>query len=131
MQKVQVTLIDDIDGSPAYITVPFMWEGVNYEIELSETNHKAMITGLAPFTEHARRTGRYPRARLAPDAKTVTAPARPGEQPQSPQRDNSGQAQAERALIRTWAREHGHAVAERGQIAKSVIAEYRAATETE
>lgn len=127
MQKVQVSLVDDIDGSPAYITVPFMVNGTHYEIELSETNHKAMLSGLAKFTEHARHVGRYARARLAPDAKPVTVPRTAGERPgrpESPQAGKQTDAVAERGRIRAWATEHGHPVAERGRLPGKIVALY-------
>ena len=35
-RQVQVTLIDDIDGTPAESTVYFGLEGMHYEIDLSQ-----------------------------------------------------------------------------------------------
>ena len=37
-QKVQIVLIDDIDGGPADETVYFSLDGVSYEIDLSAPN---------------------------------------------------------------------------------------------
>jgi hypothetical protein len=63
--KVTVTLVDDLDGSPAEETVRFGFGGTEYEIDLNRKNARAFRRQLAPFIEHARQTGRQPR-RQAP-----------------------------------------------------------------
>jgi hypothetical protein len=57
-QKVSVALEDDLDGGPADETVRFGFGGADYEIDLSSKNARAFRKQLAPFIEHARRTGR-------------------------------------------------------------------------
>ena len=50
-QKVQVILVDDIDGGEADETVSFSLDGVSYEIDLSESNATELrdaLTRLAP-----------------------------------------------------------------------------------
>jgi Lsr2 len=37
-QKIRLTLIDDIDGSEADETVSFVFDGISYEIDLSNRN---------------------------------------------------------------------------------------------
>jgi hypothetical protein len=103
-QKVSVTLEDDLDGGPADQTVRFAFEGADYEIDLSSKNATAFRTQLAPFLEHARKTGRG-------------QPRRPG---RTAGRRRSGD-------IRAWAKEHGLAVSERGRIPASVVEQYHAA----
>ena len=39
-QKVQVLLVDDLDGGPAEETVSFALDGVTYEIDLNAQNAK-------------------------------------------------------------------------------------------
>ena len=41
-QKVQVVLVDDLDGGHADETVTFSLDGVSYEIDLSHENAAAM-----------------------------------------------------------------------------------------
>jgi hypothetical protein len=101
-QKVQVILIDDIDGSRADETVTFSLDGANYEIDLTSRRAAELRAALAPWIASARRANARP-----------TRAARRG----------SGDVQA----IRAWARSHGHAVNERGRISAELRAAYEAA----
>ena len=56
-QKVQVLLVDDIDGSEATETVSFGLDGVGYEIDLSSGNADELRGELAQYVEHARKSG--------------------------------------------------------------------------
>ena len=56
-QKVQVLLVDDLDGGEARETVSFALDGVTYEIDLSEANASKMRDQLAKWIGHARRSG--------------------------------------------------------------------------
>ena len=105
-QKITVALEDDLDGGPADETVRFGVGGSEYEIDLSTKNANAFRRQLAPFIEHARRTGRGQRRR-------------PGRAASS--REHSGD-------IRAWAKDHGIPVSERGRIPASVVQQYEAAT---
>ena len=103
--KIAVTLVDDLDGSPAEETVRFGVGGTEYEIDLSMKNARTLRAGLEPFVEHARKEGRGSRRR----------PARP-----SSARERSSD-------IRAWAKAEGIAISERGRIPASVVAQYEAA----
>jgi hypothetical protein len=105
-QKVTVALEDDLEGGAANETVRFGLDGTDYEIDLSTRNANAFRRKLAPFIDHARRTGRGPRRR-------------PGRSAAS--RERSGG-------IRAWAKEQGIAVSDRGRIPASVVEQYEAAT---
>ncbi|HYB86704.1 MAG TPA: Lsr2 family protein [Streptosporangiaceae bacterium] len=105
-QKVTVALEDDLEGGAADETVRFGLDGTDYEIDLSTKNANAFRRKLAPFIDHARRTGRGPRRR-------------PGRSAAS--RERSGG-------IRAWAKEQGIAVSDRGRIPASVVEQYEAAT---
>ena len=107
-QKVQVTLIDDVDGSPASETVQFALDGVSYEIDLSEEHASALREPLAARVGHARRSGgrRSTGRRGAPRA---------------------GGAKNNAAEIREWARANVFEVSERGRISAEVRAAYEAA----
>ena len=102
-QKITVALEDDLDGGPADETVRFGLGGTDYEIDLSTKNANAFRRQLAPFIEHARRTGR--------------GPGRTGSS-----RERSGD-------IRAWAKDQGITVSDRGRIPASVAEQYEAATQ--
>ena len=104
-QKVTVALEDDLDGGLAEQTVRFAYEGTGYEIDLNKKNAAAFHKQLAPFLEHARKSGRGPARRRG---RTVASRQRSGD-------------------IRAWAKDHGIAVSERGRIPASVVEQYQAA----
>ena len=56
-QKVQVLLVDDIDGSDADETVTFSLDGVSYEIDLTDANAQKLRDDLSTWIGHARRAG--------------------------------------------------------------------------
>jgi len=105
-QKVQVLLVDDLDGSEATETVSFGLDGVGYEIDLSSGNAGQLRTELVQFVDHARKSGGAQVRRRR-------------------QRNGAGREQS--ARIREWARTHGHKVNERGRIPANIVAEYEAA----
>jgi hypothetical protein len=103
-QKVQVLLIDDLDGSEADETVAFALDGTGYEIDLSTANAEELRGFLRPFVEHARKAG---------------APTR---------RRHRGTSSRQRSAdIRSWAKDHGIAVNDRGRIPADVLDKYEAA----
>jgi sRNA-binding protein len=106
-QKVQVLLIDDIDGSEATETVSFGLDGVSYEIDLSTGNAGSLRTELAQYVEHARKGAGAAQVRR--------------------RRPRNGAGREQSAKIREWARSHGHKVNERGRIPANIVAEYEAA----
>jgi hypothetical protein len=115
-QQVDVRYVDDLDGSAASGTVSFALDGRSYEIDLSDDNAARLRDSLAAFVAAARRagsaTGRRGRGTRAA-ADSPAAPARTSRE--------------ETAAIRTWARENGHEVSERGRIPKAVLEAYRSA----
>ncbi|HET9501297.1 MAG TPA: Lsr2 family protein [Marmoricola sp.] len=106
-QKVNIILVDDIDGTDADETVSFALDGTDYEIDVTEKNAQKLRDALAPFVAHARKaTGRGRRGRAA-----RTSPA-------------GGPTPAE---IRAWARDNGMDVPERGRVSEAVRQAYAAA----
>jgi hypothetical protein len=102
-KRTVIELHDDFDGSPDANTVQFAFEGVSYEIELSDEHLEEMRACLAPYMEHGRRTGG--------------------------RRKNAGQPRAaetksDSAAIRAWAEQQGIELAGRGRIPKAVIEQY-------
>ena len=102
-QKVQVTLVDDLDGGPAEESVYFSIDGINYEIDLSAKNAQSLREALARFVEAGRRVSSQRRA-----GRTRAGGPNP-------------------AAIREWARSQGIAVSERGRISADLLAKYQAA----
>jgi Lsr2 len=108
-QRIQAYFIDDLDGSEAEGTVRFGLDGAEYEIDLSTAHVKQLRDTFEPYTQAGRRsTGAGPRrARRERNA--------PAGRPSSTE-------------VRTWAREQGIEVKDRGRIPAEVIAKFRAAT---
>ena len=110
-QIQEVRLVDDLDGSEADETVEFGFEGRNYEIDLSKDNAEKFRDALARFVGAARRTGGGGgTARRRP--ATAARPTVDREQNQA---------------IRTWARNQGMKVNERGRIPSEVLEAYHKA----
>lgn len=99
-------LIDDLDGSDAAETVSFAVDGVSYEIDLSDQNAAKLRDDLAVWTAHATRVGGRRRSAA------------------SSSRAGGGE---DLDAIRTWARDNGHTVADRGRISSKVKEAYAAA----
>ncbi|HKS69161.1 MAG TPA: Lsr2 family protein, partial [Ktedonobacterales bacterium] len=57
-RKVEVRLLDDIDGGPADETLSFGLDGVNYEIDLSAKNAGTLRTALEKYVGASRKVGR-------------------------------------------------------------------------
>ena len=109
-QRVQIMLIDDVDGGEGAETVTFALDGVTYEIDLSKSNASSLRDALAPWVGHGRRvTGRS------------SSPARSGG------RKASSSSTHDSAAVREWARSNGHTVSERGRISSVVMDAYAAA----
>ena len=109
-QKIQVLLVDDLDGGDADETVSFALDGASYEIDLSGGNAAKLRDALAPFVGHARRMSR--------GAARASGYSRSGRLA----RVDREQTQA----IREWARKNGHHVSARGRIPATIPDAYNA-----
>jgi hypothetical protein len=107
-QKVEIILVDDLDGSSADETVRFSFDGTDYEIDLSAENSGRLRSALQPFLEKAR-PGSARGGKTRGRGKA------------------SGTKSSEAAEIRNWARGHGYEVSERGRVNSSVVEAYRKA----
>ncbi|HEY5553492.1 MAG TPA: Lsr2 family protein, partial [Cellulomonas sp.] len=56
-QRVQVLLVDDIDGGTADETVTFAVDGVTYEIDLTADHAAELRNSIATWVGHARKIG--------------------------------------------------------------------------
>ncbi|MFE6971234.1 Lsr2 family protein [Isoptericola sp. NPDC057653] len=109
VQKQQIVLIDDIDGSDADETVTFALDGVSYEIDLTSAHASELRDAFATWIGHGRKTT----ARLGGGTRAAAR--------------RTGTDRAQLAKIREWARENGHEVSDRGRISATVMAAYEAA----
>ena len=57
-EKVNITLTDDLDGSPATERVLFALDGTSYELDLNAKNATAFRTAVSAYQGAARRVGR-------------------------------------------------------------------------
>ena len=112
-QKVQILLVDDIDGGEASDTVEFGLDGVTYEIDLSESNAQALRDQLAPYISEGRKvSGR----RRQGSAGGRSARGR-----------GSANGEPAAAEVREWARSNGYEVPDRGRVSAEVKEAYAAA----
>lgn len=106
VQKIQTLTVDDIDGSDAEGTVRFGLDGRNYEIDLNVQHSQELRSALSKYVSHARRVGGP--ARRAARGRTSAPPADTTE-------------------IRTWAREQGYDIKDRGRVPADITAKFIAA----
>ena len=110
-QRVNVGLVDDLDGSDAVETVSFALDGVDYEIDLNEQHASELRNALSLYVGHGRRTGGRRRTSAGGSKRSTAA-------------SSGGPSAAE---IRAWARENGYDVPERGRVSADVREAYAAA----
>lgn len=108
-QRTHVLLIDDLDGSSADETVTFGLDGTAYEIDLSAENAGLLRKSLADYVSRGRRSG-----------ASRGFGRRRGGRP-------AGSQSADTAEVRSWARDNGYAVNDRGRVAADILAAYQAA----
>ncbi len=53
-QRIEVILVDDLDGSPAKETIQFSIDGNHYEIDLSEENAKEFRSAIRKYVRKGR-----------------------------------------------------------------------------
>ncbi len=104
-QKVNIVLVDDIDGAEASQTVSFGLDGTSYEIDLTDKNAKALREALATYVGHARKSGARGRAR----------------------RSSSSNLGPSSKQVRDWARSNGYQVSDRGRVSAEIRQAFDAA----
>lgn len=103
-QKVNIVLVDDIDGSEATETVSFGLDGTTYEIDLNDKNAAKLRDALATYVGHGRKVGAAPRRGRRSSAAAANGPSA--------------------KEIRDWARSNGHDVPDRGRVSAEVREAY-------
>lgn len=111
-QRVNVVLVDDLDGNDAAETVAFSLDGVDYEIDLNEGNAAALREALARYVGAGRRVA----------GRKTGGGRRRGQRVAA-----GGDAGPSAADIRAWARQNGWDVPERGRVSAEVREAYAAA----
>ena len=106
-QRVNIILVDDVDGGDADETVTFGLDGSTYEIDLSSQNAAKLRDAVAPYVGHARKVG----GRRSSGGRRTAA---------------SGNGPSARE-IREWARANGWNLSDRGRVAAEVRQAYEAA----
>lgn len=114
-QKVQVVLVDDLDGGEAEETVSFSLDGVSYEIDLSADNAQRLRDDFAQYVGAARRVG----------GRAAGGRRRGGGRGRAARTEAA--ATGSTSDIRAWARENGYEVSERGRISAEIREAYEAA----
>lgn len=105
-QKVNIILVDDLDGSEATQTVAFGLDGASYEIDLNDDNAHRLREVVERFVGSARRTG----GRRASVPRSTPSPSA-----------------GDKGAVREWAKVNGMEVSERGRIPADVQEAYDAA----
>lgn len=111
-QKVQTLFIDDIDGGEAEGTVRFALDGTEYEIDLNAKHTEELRSALGKYVTHARK---------------IPGTARRGGRMAGRGTRGTGSV-LNTTEIRTWARDQGIDIKDRGRVPADVIAKYQAAT---
>lgn len=109
-QKVNIVLVDDLDGTEATETVSFGLDGTTYEIDLTDANAAALREALSGYVGHARKvTGGGRRTRRSSGGSS------------------SSSSSSNTKDVREWAKSQGMEVSERGRISADVQQAYDAA----
>jgi Lsr2 len=104
-QRIEILLVDDIDGSKADENIQFGLDGVEYEIDLSNKNAEKLRSSLQQFVESARR--------LKTGKRNATAAV--------------GKRSGNTKEIRAWAEENGYQVSSRGRIQAEIVEAFESA----
>lgn len=109
-QHMMVTFEDDLDGSEAQGTVSFGFDGVQYEIDLSQKNADRLAKIFEPFVANARKVST--RAASKPARRASSSSNGSGPNPKD---------------VRAWAKEQGIEVKDKGRVPAELIVRFQAA----
>ena len=105
-QRVEVILVDDLDGGSADETVTFSLDGVSYEIDLSAENAGKLREDFSQWVGNARRAS--------------GGSGRRG----SGRRGGGSSRRSDTKAVREWARSNGYEVPDRGRISAEIQQAY-------
>lgn len=109
-QRVQVQLVDDLNGEVAQETVRFGVDGTEYEIDLTTENAAELRAALSQYVDVARKASGSRRGQS-------------GQRGTSASRAKRDEVQQ----IRQWAQDNGHNPSSRGRISQSIVDAYNEA----
>jgi hypothetical protein len=114
-KTTRVVLVCDLhgDGTEAVTTIRMGNRSARYELDLCQS-HVDALTGAGRRLRPRRRTGE---ARSAPKAANKTAAAKSRRR---------GDGALDTAVVREWARAHGHTVSDRGRIPRHILEAFTA-----
>ena len=101
-------IVDDINGDAGARTRPFRFDGIDYEIDLTDAHFAELRAALKPYLRAARAVGGVPTAKR-------------------PSRGTKPATASDAAAIRAWARSLGKPVTERGRVTAELRADWQAA----
>ena len=107
-------IIDDLTGDTGARTRTLRFDGVDYEIDLTDASFAELRKALKPYLRAARQVSGAPRP--ARDPRNATT-----------RRTKAAAGTTEASVIRAWARANGVAVTERGRVAPAVRDAWKAA----
>lgn len=106
----QTVIIDDVTGEPGARTRTLRFDGIEYEIDLTDASFADLRASLKPYLRAARALSGAPESRRA-TRRSGSAVAAGGDS----------------AAIRAWARANGVFVTDRGRVAPAVREAWTAA----
>ncbi|MPY12284.1 histone-like nucleoid-structuring protein Lsr2 [Arthrobacter bussei] len=109
-QRIQIQMIDDLNGQEAEETVRFGLDGTEYEIDLTTNNASELRSTLSQYVDAARKASG---GRRGQGGRLGTSTSRT-------KRDDVQK-------IRQWAQDNGHNPSSRGRIPQSVVDAYKEA----
>ncbi|MHA7145403.1 histone-like nucleoid-structuring protein Lsr2 [Arthrobacter sp. TmT3-37] len=112
-QRVQVQLVDDLNGDVAQETIRFGIDGTDYEIDLTTENAEKLRSTLSEYVDNARKAKTGRRGQGTQKAPTPSSTSRS-------KREDTQQ-------IRQWAQDNGYNPSSRGRITQSIIDAYNQA----
>ncbi|MDN4611067.1 histone-like nucleoid-structuring protein Lsr2 [Arthrobacter burdickii] len=104
-QRVQVQLVDDLNGEEAQETVRFGFEGTEYEIDLTTENAEKLRSTLSEYVEKGRKSNG-------------------GKRSQGGTKSTSRNKRQNTQEIRQWAQDHGYNPSSRGRINQTIVDAY-------
>lgn len=109
-QRVQIQMIDDLNGQEAQETVRFGLDGKEYEIDLTTDNASELRSALSQYVDAARKASSDRRGQG-------------GQRGTSTSRAKRDEVQK----IRQWAQDHGHNPSSRGRVSQTIVDAYNEA----
>lgn len=104
----RTVIVDDLTGDTGARTRAVRFDGIDYEIDLTDKNFAELRAALKPYLRAGRAVGGKPVAKRSANRKITTATS-------------------DSAAIRAWARGQRKPVTERGRVTAELRAEWQAA----